>query len=57
MRLVAITSSDTAVAGKRSIQGAASKKVRASFTCLPQSGEGGCTPNPRKPSEATKKME
>ena len=57
MRLVAITSRAMAQAGKSSTHGASAKKLRASLICRPQSGDGGCTPSPRKPSEATRKME
>ena len=57
IRLVAITSRAMAPAGKSSTQGAIAKKLRASLICSPQSGEGGCTPRPRKPSDATRKIE
>jgi hypothetical protein len=56
MRLTATTSSEMAAAGATSAQGVRLAKVRASRIMSPQSGLGGCTPAPRKPSEATRKM-
>ena len=45
-----------AAAGAHSAQGVCENESRASLTIRPQSGEGGCTPKPRKPSDAVRKM-
>ncbi len=57
MRLVAMTRTAMVMAGKRRTHGAMAKKARAWLICSPQSGEGGWTPSPRNPSEATRKIE
>ncbi len=44
-------------AGNSRTHGAIWKKFFASAICSPQSGDGGWTPRPRYPSEATRKME
>ena len=56
MRLTAMTSSEMAAAGAIRAHGVRAAKERASRIMRPQSGFGGWTPAPRKPSEATRKM-
>src|SRR5919199_3738720 len=51
-RLIATTSEAMASVGARTIHGLLRKKMCVSFTMAPQSGEGGCTPSPRKLREA-----
>ena len=56
-RLTPITSDATAAAGASATHGAPVMKMRLSLIMSPQSEDGGCTPSPRNPSDATSRIE